>query len=205
TLRSSGGTYSGSITLSRPLTPTQVATNSTIPGETLVAINGAVTVSQNTTFSMTTAALTFGSAVDDSAAGAHTLTVNGSLPDTFAGAVGSGQALASLTTDAGGATVLNGGSVKTTGGQSYGDAVTLGAAGTATRLTGTDISFAATVRSAADGQQALTVAPRAPPPSRAPSATTASASPASPRTAAARRPSTAARSPPRGRSATTTR
>src|SRR5207302_2823678 len=52
---------------------------------------------------------------------------------------------------------LNGGAVSMTGNQAYNGAVTLGAAGNATTLTGTDISFASTVRSAVDGQQALTV------------------------------------------------
>jgi hypothetical protein len=44
------------------------------------------------------------------------------------GAAGTeGQRLASLATDAAGTTAINGGSVRTSGAQSYGDAVTLGA------------------------------------------------------------------------------
>ena len=82
--------------------------------------------------------LTLSSTVD----GAKSLTVNDSGTTTFSGAVGGTTALASLTTNAGGTTALNGGSVKTTGAQTYGDAVTLGAD---TTLTGTDPTFASGV------------------------------------------------------------
>ena len=78
--------------------------------------------------------------------GAQTLSIVDSGTTTFNGAV----SVASLTTNAGGTTAINGGSVTTTGAQSYGDAVTLGAA---TTLTGVGNSFASTV----NGAQALTV------------------------------------------------
>src|SRR5213075_3378047 len=69
---------------------------------------------------------------------------------TFSAAVGATTALTSLTTDAGGTTAINGGSVRTTAAQTYGDAVTLGAA---TVLTGVGNTFASTV----NGAQTLTV------------------------------------------------
>src|SRR5262249_58468410 len=82
----------------------------------------------------------------------------GSGLTTFGGAVGdNGQRLASLTSNAGGTTAINGGSVTTTGDQTYSEAVTLDAAADSTTLTGVNISFAATVRSTTDGQENLTV------------------------------------------------
>ncbi|HEX7384470.1 MAG TPA: hypothetical protein VF291_09160 [Burkholderiaceae bacterium] len=62
----------------------------------------------------------FGSSVD----GAFALSVDSSGATSFAGNVGGAVALASLTTDAGGTTALNG-NVFTSGAQHYGDAVTL--------------------------------------------------------------------------------
>src|SRR5262245_13314234 len=59
--------------------------------------------------------------------GAFSLTVNTAGTGTFGGALGGTTALTSVTTDAGGSTALNGGSVTTTGAQSYNDVVTLGA------------------------------------------------------------------------------
>ena len=67
--------------------------------------------------------VTFSSTLD----GAMTLAINDSGTTTFTGAVGSTTALASLTTNATGTTAINGGAVTTSGAQSYGDAVTLGA------------------------------------------------------------------------------
>src|SRR5262249_58757670 len=80
--------------------------------------------------------------------GAFSLTVNTAGTGTFGGALGSTTALTSLTTDAPGSTALNGGSVTTTGAQSYNDAVTLGANTTLTSTDFSDISFASTVNGA---------------------------------------------------------
>ena len=66
-------------------------------------------------------AVNFASTVD----GSHSLTVNANGISTFADAVGGASALTSLTTDAGGTTMLNG-DVNTSGTQTYNDAVTLG-------------------------------------------------------------------------------
>ncbi|CAO3455988.1 hypothetical protein [Azospirillum argentinense] len=62
---------------------------------------------------------------------------------------------ASLATDATGITVLNGGSVDTTGAQSYADAVTLGAD---TVLTGTQVALSGGIDAAEAGRQGLTIA-----------------------------------------------
>jgi len=62
-----------------------------------------------------------------------------SAATTFGGAVGGTTALASLTTDAAGSTAINGGSVRTSGAQTYNDAVTLGAN---SNLTCSTVTFA---------------------------------------------------------------
>jgi hypothetical protein len=92
---------------------------------------------------LTGVAITLSSMVDaDLATSNRTLTVNGSGATTFGGAVGSGQTLLSVTTDGAGTTAINGGSVKTSGAQTYNDAVSLG---TDTTLTDTTVSFGSTV------------------------------------------------------------
>ena len=65
---------------------------------------------------------------------------------TFGGEVGMSTALTSLTTDAGGSTHINTANVNTTGTQTYGDAVVIGAT---TNLTGS------TVNASAQGSSAL--------------------------------------------------
>ena len=67
--------------------------------------------------------LAFNGTIDGSSA----LVVNTTGTTTFAGAVGGTAALSSVATNAGGTTVINGGSVRTTGNQTYGDNVSLGA------------------------------------------------------------------------------
>jgi filamentous hemagglutinin family protein len=94
-------------------------------------------------------AITFSGTVD----GLHALTVNTSGTTTFSGAVGAANALTSLNTDAGGTTAINGGSVKTSLSQFYGDAVTIGAATTLTSTGVSDINFTSTL----NGGFALTV------------------------------------------------
>ena len=88
------------------------------------------------------AAITFAGTVN----GAEALGVNaGSGTTTFAAAVGGTTPLTSLITGASGITAINGGSIHTSGAQSYDDAVTLGAA---TTLTGVNVQFAGTVNGA---------------------------------------------------------
>jgi filamentous hemagglutinin family protein len=85
--------------------------------------------------------------------GPASLAINTAGATTFEKQVGGATALSSLSTDAGGQVVINGPGVKTTGGQSYGDAVTLGADVMLASTTDGDIVFARTV----DGAHELTV------------------------------------------------
>ncbi len=80
--------------------------------------------------------------------GAYTLAVNTSGATTFTGAVGGSSALTSLTTDAGGTVAINGGVVNTTGAQSYGEAVTLGANTILTSSAAGNITFGGTLNGA---------------------------------------------------------
>jgi hypothetical protein len=91
---------------------------------TSMEFGDAVILTRDTVFDAGTGALTFKSTVD----GPFALLAKSSGATTFAGAVGSKQKLASLTTDAGGTTEIRGGKVTTTlpAGQVYGDAVILG-------------------------------------------------------------------------------
>ena len=104
-------------------------------------------VSLGAATTLTASALTFASTLN----GAQALVANVSGATTFSGAVGGSTALASITTDGPGTVVFGGGSVATTGAQTYGEAATLTAN---TTLTGTGVSLASTV----DGAQSLTVA-----------------------------------------------
>ena len=89
--------------------------------------------------------------------GAFALTANSAGITTFGGPIGAGKtALTSLSTDKGGSTYINAGSITTTGTQTYGDAVTLlGATTLASKSSGKagDITFSGTL----DGAQALIV------------------------------------------------
>ena len=75
--------------------------------------------------------------------GARTLAINASGTTTLGGTVGASTALTSLSTS--GATNLNGASIRTTGAQSYGGAVTLGAN---TTVTANTVDFNGTVNGA---------------------------------------------------------
>ena len=108
--------------------------------------NDAVTLGANTLLDAGSGAITFADTVN----GAFSLTANTTGTTTFGGAVGGSAILTSLVTDAGGSTAINGGGVTTTGAQTYGDAVTLGAD---TTLAGVAITLASTV----DGAKALTI------------------------------------------------
>jgi trimeric autotransporter adhesin len=120
--------------------------NATLNG-TYTTTNGAFGVTGTTTLAGATVvstgsgAVTFTGAVD----GGQTLAVNSTGVTLFSANVGASTALASLTTDAGGTTAINGGSVTTTGAQTYNDAVTLGAN---TTITGVGNTFGGTVNGA---------------------------------------------------------
>lgn len=81
--------------------------------------------------------------------GNHDLTVNTAGLTDFQGAVGNRQAVRSVTTNAGGSTRIGGGLVRTTGPQTYGDAVIVAAqtlfTSTAAAASGASITFQATV------------------------------------------------------------
>ncbi len=112
--------------------------------------NDAVTVNNNQTLASTGSGdIKFTTTVD----GSRTLDVNTTGVTTFGGAVGTGTALTSVTTDTGGSTQINGGAVTTTGAQNYGDAVTLGAATTLTSTGNNTIRF----RSTLDGGNTLSI------------------------------------------------
>jgi len=120
-----GGAYSDSVNVNKALAPIQLAVNPNLLAETLVDITAAVTLGADAAFQQSGAAsLRFGAAINGTA-GTESLTVNGANAVTFDGPVGTGTALDSLTTDAGGSTVLGGGQVITTGDQVYADPMAL--------------------------------------------------------------------------------
>ncbi|NDF45470.1 MAG: hypothetical protein EB125_07205, partial [Betaproteobacteria bacterium] len=122
----------GPITLYAPNITLNSGSISTTGGQTY---NGAVILGVNTTLSSTASGdITFGSTLN----GDKTLVVNTSGATIFTGAVGGATALTSLTTDATGTVAINGGSVRTSGTQSFGELLSLGAA---TTLTASGVTF----------------------------------------------------------------
>ncbi len=90
--------------------------------------NSALTLGADTTLTSSgNGDISFVLTVNGATAGAYALTVNTGGQTIFGGAVGNANPLLSLTTGNVGATQINGGTVTTTGFQTYGDAVTLGA------------------------------------------------------------------------------
>lgn len=84
--------------------------------------------------------ITFGGTLD----GPGAATINAGGDTTFAGVIGGTGALASLVTDPAGRTLLNAGALTTTGAQTFGDAVLLGAN---TTFTGGSLTFGGTLNS----------------------------------------------------------
>ena len=160
------------MTLSGPTTvlagPVTGVKNLAIGGATSIHLNGSsvtttgtqtynnavvlgANVALRTTGSGTARNITLVSTVDaDVAANNRTLSISTPGTTTFGGAVGSGQALASLTTDSAGTTAINGGLMRTSGAQTYNDAVTLGAGATLTSVGSGNIAFVSTVNGAQD-------------------------------------------------------
>jgi hypothetical protein len=95
-------------------------------------VGGAVSLAADTTVDVGTGSLALSSTVD----GAQALSVIGSGGLTLGDAVGGTTALSSLTVGSGVAVSVNGGSVETTGAQSYGSTVSLGADTTFSASTG---------------------------------------------------------------------
>ena len=113
--------------------------------------SAATTLMRDTVLTAGAGGVSFGAAVD----GAYALTVNTQGETTFLGTVGTTHALTSLTTDAStaGSVRLIGGSVTTTGAQSYGEAVVLGANTTLTSTGSGGITFGNTL----DGAYSLAI------------------------------------------------
>jgi len=103
-----------------------------------LSTNGTQTYGDNVTLTGPTTLVGTDVSFAENVSGGQDLTINASGTTTFAGPVSIG----SLTTDAAGSTQIDGGTVTTTGGQAYGDNVTLGAN---TTLTGVNVSFGGTV------------------------------------------------------------
>ncbi len=89
---------------------------------TAQTLTAATTLANTAGANLAGTAITFSSTLD----GNHALVLETGGVTTFAGAVGGTTPLASLTTDAGGSTVVSGGLVRTHGSQTYHDSVTLG-------------------------------------------------------------------------------
>jgi hypothetical protein len=128
-------TFQGGLTSTAPSATKLAGTIATSDDD---ATFGAVLLTAATTVATGSGKAPFQSTVN----GAHALAVNASGTTRFAGAVGGTTPLASLVTDAAGTTQLAGGSVTTTGDQTYGDALALGAS---TTLTGSSVTTLGTL------------------------------------------------------------
>ncbi|PUE51435.1 hypothetical protein B9Z45_14730 [Limnohabitans sp. 2KL-17] len=133
-------TFGSSVSLSDNLTV------STGAGAGAISVTGAIDGAKALSFSAGTGAITLSDLVGQSTR-LGAVTLNSSGVTTLAKAVKVG----SLTTNAGGTLVIDGGSVDTTGAQIYGEAVTLGAD---TTLKGSSINTQGTL---AGGSNALTI------------------------------------------------
>jgi filamentous hemagglutinin family protein len=147
---------SGTITFGAAVGGTTALTSLTTAGGGTTAINGGsvrttgaqtynepVTLGAADTF--TGVNVSFNGTLD----GANTLIVNDSGTTTFAGVVGGGTPLTSITTDAAGSVAMNATSVTTSGAQTYNENMLLGADAS---LSGTQLTFGGTI----DGAYGLT-------------------------------------------------
>jgi hypothetical protein len=144
----------GATTFTKAVDATTITTN---VGGTVVIQGGRITTTgaqsygeeatlgANTTLASTAAGnIRFANTLN----GAYTLAIDTTGDTIFGGAVGNSAALASLTTNAGGNVEINGGSVKTSGAQSYGEATILGANTTLASTAAGNIRFANTLNGA---------------------------------------------------------
>jgi hypothetical protein len=144
----------GATTFTKAVDATTITTN---VGGTVVIQGGRITTTvaqsygeeatlgANTTLASTAAGnIRFANTLN----GAYTLAIDTSGDTIFGGAVGNSAALASLTTNAGGNVEINGGSLKTSGAQSYGEAALLGANTTLASTAAGNIRFANTLNGA---------------------------------------------------------
>ncbi len=125
--------------------------NILVPAET--TIRGSILLPQDTVISTSSPAngnVTINGDINSAVGASSSLEVQGN--PTFEAAIGNITPLSSLNVT--GTSIINGGSIGTTGDQTYNDAVTLGAD---TTLTGNNITFNNTVDAATSGEQSLTV------------------------------------------------
>ncbi len=129
-------TYNGALTIDNALT-------SSVAGS--IAVNGALKLDADVVVTTTSGGVTFNGTVDSGLIN-HGLTVNtgGSGVTRFVGAVGSTSSLTTLTTNADGTTRIDGGSVNTSGDQTFADIIILGAD---TTLSGKNLIFQNTLDS----------------------------------------------------------
>ncbi|MGA2547222.1 MAG: FlgD immunoglobulin-like domain containing protein [Rectinemataceae bacterium] len=126
-----------------------------------ITFNSPVVLTGNVALNSGSGAINFLTAAtidDDTTPGNANLIILSSGTTNFAKAVGSTRPITSLTTDAGGGTTIAGGSISTTGIQSYGDAVVLGANTTLSSVN-SDIIFGASsnLDTTTAGSQNLTI------------------------------------------------
>jgi fibronectin-binding autotransporter adhesin len=117
-------TFTAGVTATAPsqvnIAGTVQSTNSTIS----IGDSGTpIVLTAGSTISAGSGAITLGGTVD----GAFALTLDSSDATTFSGIIGGSTPLASLTTNAGGTLVINTTAISTTGAQTFGENVTLGA------------------------------------------------------------------------------
>src|SRR5262249_10902428 len=120
--------------------------------------NDAVKLDTNTTLdSSASGDVTFNSTLDSVPSEANSLVVNTAGITTFNGLVGSPTRLSSLTTDAAGTTVINTSSVRTTGDQTYHDAVELDTGTTLDSNASGNVTFNSTLDSTTGETNSLAV------------------------------------------------
>jgi filamentous hemagglutinin family protein len=129
--------YNGNTTLTGNLTTT---------GAGSIALSGDTILTNDITVSTNAGDVIFGGLLNSDTSAARNLVVNsgGNGITRFGGAVGENGRLATLTTNADGRTRIEGGVVRTTGDQVYGDSVTLASN---TLLEGNDVFFTGTLDS----------------------------------------------------------
>ena len=105
-----GGSYTNPVNVDKALTPVQLATNSQIPGETVVNVSALVSLDVDTQFSMISAGLTLGSTLNPTTTDVDVTIQSGNagLTATLNGNIGQSQAFASVTIDTAGPTNING-------------------------------------------------------------------------------------------------
>jgi hypothetical protein len=130
-----------------------------VTNDNTFTVTGNTTLNNDSIVNIGNSTATFGGTVNadaNTADGQETLTIINSGNAIFNGAVGNLQALGSLSTPTG-TTTINGGQVTTTGAQTYGGDVMLGAGTTLTSTGGGTISVGGDVNAATAGGQSLAV------------------------------------------------